>query len=806
MAPEQAMGSPDVDGRADLYALGCTLYEMLAGQPPFTAPTPQAVVARHRNDPVPPLTSLRPGVPDVVVRVIETMLAKSSADRYPSMARFAEALALADATRATPTPPPTGPETEAQKTTPNNLPRQRTHFIGRERELAECARLLADTRLLTLTGVGGSGKTRLALRLVERELAGYPDGVWFADLAPLLEPERVPLEVAKATGVQEAPGSTLTDSLARHLAPQRALVLLDNCEHLMTAVTDLADRLLAAGESLQLIATSREGLGIEGERLFAVRSLSVPAREAETDVGTVEASESAQLFLDRARAVDPGFALDPRTAPVVAEICRRLDGIPLAIELAAARVKLLSVEEIRDRLDDRFRLLTGGTRTALPRHQTLRATIEWSYDHLSGDEQRMLRTLAVFAGGWTLALATRVWGDDADEFEVLELLGRLVDKSLVLVDRLPDGATRYSMLETVRQYAREKLRDAGEGDAARDRHLDAVLALAEEVPLEEFGPRRTEWDTRFRREQENILAALEWCDRAKGGAEKGLRITGSALFTWESQGHFELGYRTAQEALERPGVDPTSSHFARVNYSAGIIAYRQGRYPEARSHLDTALEIYREADDRIGITRVLNWYGHVTDIEDPETRRIKVEALTLAREIGEPDVLSGAANALAELDRYEGRLEEARTLYEESVELSRNGVNPRSLAVNLGNLAAIDVAEGKLDAAREKLLEAGELIETGDMRRTGQVLLDLVSTLACAREEFPVAARLAGAGEGLLERMGGEREPVDEQYLRPWVDRTREQLGEVSFEAAFEEGRAMSYEDALAEVRGWLAA
>jgi non-specific serine/threonine protein kinase len=452
MAPEQAMGNTDVDGRADLYALGCVLYEMLAGQPPFTGRA-DSLVYQHLNAEPRLVTELRPSVPAGVAAAIARALAKFPADRYPTMARFAEALAVATTGAPTPTPRPE-PETGA---VPNNLPRQRTRFIGREKELAECARLMGDTRLLTLAGIGGCGKTRLALRLAENLLASFPDGVWFVDLAPLKDAHRVALTVATVLGVPEQPGAPLADLLVRHLQSQRALLVLDNCEHVLDPAAELADTLLGACADLKLIATSREGLGIDGERIVSLRSLSVPPRAEAHTLATVEASEAVRLFVDRAQVVDPQFGLSEASAGPVAEICRRLDGIPLAIELAAARVRVLSVEEICARLDDRFRLLTGGSKTALPRHQTLRATIQWSFDQLAPQEQQLFRVFSVFAGGWTLAAATRVAGPEADEFEVLDAITRLVDKSLVTMEREVAGESRYAMLETVRQYAQEQL-------------------------------------------------------------------------------------------------------------------------------------------------------------------------------------------------------------------------------------------------------------------------------------------------------------------------------------------------------------
>jgi predicted ATPase len=760
-----------------------------------------ALFARHRNDPVPPLASARPGLPEGVVRVIEKTLSKSPADRYPSMARFAEALDAAGSGLSTPVPAPATDD----GTRRNNLPRERTHFIGRERVLAECTRTLGDARLLTLTGVGGCGKTRLALQLAGQSMTTYPDGVWFVELAPLLEPDRVPLALAKVLGVMEAPGTVLVETVVAHLAPLRSLIVLDNCEHLMSAVCELSDRILAGTESTTLVATSREGLGVEGERLIAVQSLSVPpAGRAGTDA--IESSESVRLFLDRARIVDAGFTLDSENAPTIAEI-RRLDGIAQAIELAAARVRLLSVDEILARLDDRFRLLTGGARTALPRHQTLLATIEWSYDLLTDAERRLFRHLAVFAGGWTIAAATAVRGEHADEFEVLDLLGRLVGKSLVVVDREPDHSTRYSMLETVRQYVRQKLRDAGEGDAARARHFEYFLSLAEAFPEYAAGPGIDAHRARLVREQENLLAAIELCDHMPDGGEKGLRITGAVLNSWMNKGHLELCRGVAETTLARSGAQGATAYRARVLRSAGVVAFLQHRRESAQTMLEEALSICRELDDRAGAIRALGWLANVRVLfgELESARQCNEEALALARRLGQPLLLASAASSLAELERLEGHFDQAVPLYEEAVATYRVAGDTNGLGNNLYNVATIHLARGDIAVTRQRLGELASMSEVDNNRLLGMCALDLTSMLACATGFMTDAARLAGTAQANLEWLGVGRYPVDEQAVRPFILRTREGLGDAAFEEAFAAGRALTYEQALAEVRAWLA-
>ena len=498
MSPEQATGGA-VDQRSDIYSLACVLFEMLAGHPPFVAATADSLLRMHVTAEPRPVTESRPAIPSAVARIVARGLAKLPDDRFASTAQFAEAIAAAttDATAAAAPP--------ASVATAHHLPRPRTQFIGREREIAECARLLEDTRLLTLTGIGGSGKTRLAIRVAEETVSSHPDGVWFVDLAPVTDAARVLEAIAGVFGVRESADTDLRTSVRDHLSGRRLLLILDNCEHLLAAVAGRVDEFLEAAAGLRVLVTSREGLGVDGERLFAVRSLPAPPVDAR-DPGTIAASHAVQLFMDRAQRLAPDFELTDGNAAAVADICRRLDGIPLALELAAARVKLLSVEQIRSRLDDRFRLLTGG-KNALPRQQTLQAAIQWSYDQLTADEQRLLRVLSVFVGGWTLEIATRVFEDDGDEFAVLDLLSRLVDKSLVLVTRGADGDTRYTLLETVRQYAAGRLIDSGAAAIVRRRHADAFLAIAERAYVERV-TKEARWAELLDTEHDNVRAAL----------------------------------------------------------------------------------------------------------------------------------------------------------------------------------------------------------------------------------------------------------------------------------------------------------
>ncbi|HET7031320.1 MAG TPA: adenylate/guanylate cyclase domain-containing protein [Candidatus Limnocylindrales bacterium] len=399
-----------------------------------------------------------------------------------------------------------------------NLPVQLTSFIGRERELAEVQALVARHRLVTLIGTGGTGKTRLMLEAAGRLAERYADGTWLAELAPLADPAQVASEIARALGAPEVPGQPALSTVLAFLADKEVLLLLDNAEHLVETVAEIAERLLSAAPGLRVLATSREALAVAGEAVYQLRSLSCPAPAARhpddpaaDDVTAAAGTEAVRLFLDRATTVDPEFALADTNVSSVSEICRRLDGIPLAIELAAARVSVMSPDEIAKRLGDRFRLLAGGRRTAVPRQQTLHALIDWSWDLLTEDDRILLRRLSIFAGGWTIGRAARIVGDGdepLDEIELQDRLTRLIDRSLVIVDR--GATTRYRMLETIRQYAREKLIEAGEVQGLADRHFRAFAALVAMAEPELRGAGMVDWLDRMDSDVENLDAALEW--------------------------------------------------------------------------------------------------------------------------------------------------------------------------------------------------------------------------------------------------------------------------------------------------------
>ena len=791
MAPEQAMGSAEVDARADLYSLGCVLYEMLAGEPPFQGSFDQ-LLYQHMSVVPAPVSDRRPDLPGGIAAALARVLAKHPSDRFATAAGFVEALSVA--VTGIPTPAPAGQEASA---TPNNLPRRRTSFVGRVPELAECVRLLGESRLLTITGMGGCGKTRLATRLAEGLLESFPAGVWWCDLAPVSNEAGVARTVAVVMQVREEPGSAPVETLARHIGKDRVLLVLDNCEHLVAECAAFVDRLLDAAPHLRVLATSREGLGIGGEKLFALRPLDVPPASGYGDFRELEAAGAVRLFVDRARQLAREFTLTAANAPVVAEICRRLDGMPLAIELAAARVKMISVEQILSRLDDRFRLLTGGDKA---RHQTLRATIQWSHDLLSPEEQALFRLLAVFAGGWGFEAAVAVAG--ADEFEVLDLLTRLVDKSLVNVQRETGRDSRYTMLETVRQYAQEQLEASGEGDAARDRHLDHFLAVLER---ERAGLRVRAGSyplTTHLLEQENILAAHAWCARAPGGAQKDLRLVGSCERGWLNLGLIQMGLRCAREALGRDGIDLHTPEGARALNTAAGLSYIRGSYADAVGHATKSLQIARALGDPSIIMESLDMLGASTYMSGDRAASLAcVEELIREGRARDHGALINGLTALAELKRDESAHEEAAVLLREALAVAADLRLPTGLT-HL-NLATSLAAIGKPGEARVQLREALRIPHMGRLVLTYAV--DYTAGIAAASEAWETAARFFGAAGSAYERLGARREPADARFIEPLMARVKETMGESGFKLRCSEGSTLGLDEAVAEIPKWLA-
>jgi predicted ATPase/class 3 adenylate cyclase len=618
----------------------------------------------------------------------------------------------------------------------HNLPAQLTSFIGRQQEIARIRQILPTTRLLTVTGTGGCGKTRLALQVAADLVEEFAHGVWCIELAALSDPALVPQTVAAALGVREEPARPLTETLTAHLKARRLLLVLDNCEHLLSACARLAEALLRGCPGLQILATSREGLNIPGEMPYRLRSLSAPDPEHLPALDELVRYEAVQLFVDRATIVVPSFTLTPTNAAHVAQICRRLDGMPLAIELAAARAKALPVEKLNERLHDRFRLLTGGSRTALPRQQTLKALIDWSYDLLREEERALLRRLSVFAGGWTLEAAEAVCaGESVDGSDVLELLTQVVEKSLVVYEE-GSAQGRYRLLETIRQYSFDRLREAGEAGTVQEGHCDYFLRLAEESEHHLRGPEQAVWLERLEIEHDNLRAALSWCRTANGSLERGARLAGALWWFWLVREHITAGREWLACYLPQEiGVSPTAR--AKVLNGAGYLARIQGHFQQAEALCQEAVTIYRQLKSERGIAWGLNTLAYTAEYlgHPQEALQRCEESLALWRKLGDAGGIGYTLHQLGGMLRSRGERGRARELATESLKLFRDLQDKRNIAFSLWLLAHVAIEEGSRRAACTYWEEALSLLREVRDRRS---LLILLPELA-GQEEEPLA-------------------------------------------------------------------
>lgn len=601
------------------------------------------------------------------------------------------------------------PPLRSLDTAAHNLPVQLTSFVGREEEIDVVSGLLDGHRLVTLIGAGGCGKTRLALQVAAGRIEDYPDGVWWVDLAPLADPSLVPAALAGVLGVRESPVEPIADTVVSYLASRRALVGLDNCEHLIESCAGLATRLMQECPTITLLATSREPLRIHGEITWPVPSLSLP------ETGVVEsvlASESARLFVERVRASQPSVTITADDAQLVAEICARLDGIPLAIELAAARTRLLTVNEIAAGLADRFHLLTGGARSALPRQRTLEASVDWSHDMLDDAERIVFRRLAVFAGGFTLDAAQAVCSVDGVPLQqVLDVVGRLVDRSLVQVVEAAGGQARYRFLETIRDYARRRLSDADEAQLVRERHLEYYVSFVEQAAAGLEGLDLIGWLARIDIELDNVRAALDWSSRSSR-PHLGQRIVGLLTLYWFARSELSIG----RARLEGTLLAETGEGIDRANALSAMcmIAYRGGDMVKARDFADRSIEIGRRLADARTLGRALHWRAWVrywgegdrsagwADFEEASTLlRQTDDRLFLA--------LNQSLHAFSYLTTIEMR--RARPLLEEALALTAGGVAPHARCYCAGVLGMLETLEGGSERTAQYLDEALALAE-----------------------------------------------------------------------------------------------
>jgi predicted ATPase/class 3 adenylate cyclase len=720
---------------------------------------------------------------------------------------------------------------------PNNLPHQATSFIGRERELREVRELLGTSRLLTLLGMGGLGKTRLSLQTAAEQVHLFPDGVWFLDLAPISDPALILSEAAQVLGVRQEPDRPLLQTLCLHLKNQRALLIFDNCEHVIKASAQLATAILKAAPHVRVLASSREALRAPGEQCYPVLPLPVPSRGDSLEA--LSRSTAVRLFVDRAQLHKPGFALSEREAPAVAELVGRLEGIPLALELAAARIRSLSVADINARLKDRYKLLTGGSRVLQERQQTLRALVDWSYELLEPAEQLVLDRLGAFFGGFDLAAAEAVCGGEplASE-DVLDLLGSLVEKSLVMLEERDDGA-RYLMLETIREYAREKLAQRGDAAATAERHCLHYFAMAKSAREGLKGPQQADWLWKVEVEHDNIRNAIALS--LAGGVDPFIAVKFAVAMQgfWILRGYSTEGRKLVKAALARPEIQASPVAQAFALYVGAALAESQSDYAEARRMLETCLELRRELGNEVDIAATLSTLslarlqsGDATDAAASESEALDIfrrlhdrigeaicllhlgqtciyqgddalarthleQCLTIAREIRHQEVEGECELGLGEVAFETSDHAQASLRFKRSLTVCRDAGDKRGEANALRWLARVDLRAGDLVSARLRLSDAVRAFRAFEMRQELLGCLEDHAELADAEGKAEVGVGVAAAAARSRERLGLVRSPRGEQRWQALVERLRAAMGDGPFCGAWEEGQEWQIDEAI---------
>lgn len=731
--------------------------------------------------------------------------------------------------------PETFPVLKSLNLQDNNLPQQVTSFIGREKDLAEISELMQKSRILTLTGAGGAGKSRLCLQAAAENMEQFPDGAWLVELAPLFEDSLVSQTVASLLGVTEKTGRNLTQSLTEHLAEKRTLIILDNCEHLINACASLAEAITRHCPGVLILASSREALGISGEQTYRVPSLSLPDLKQKQTPESLSQYEAVRLFIDRALLSRPEFTVTNQSAPALASICFRLDGIPLAIELAAARVKSLSVEEIDSRLDHRFRLLTGGSRTSMARQQTLRSLIDWSYDLLNDEEKNLLQRLSVFCGGWTLDDAEAVC--DVEDLFVLDILTSLVDKNLVVAEE-HGGKSRYRMLETIKEYARDRLTESGESETWQDRHLMRFLDLAEKAEPNYRGSDQQTWLKRIEAEEDNLRAALDWSEQRNGEEDFGLRLAGALMMFWffranwrEALNHlttlmdrfpargpsrakalncagamsFKLGEIAAAKAFHTECLElrrelNDGSGVAASCGNLGMIAMGQGDFTGARNLFEEALKRFRELGQRSGIATVLLSLGETSHCEgDFATARTRYEeSLALCKEANDLFGIFSAKGSLGWLASDEGSYEEARTMLTDTLQGSLDLKIRRGTAWTHSAFGLLALREGDVHEAQRELTQGLRLYQELSDRDGLHASLDGMGFVFAEMGDVVRAATLWGTAHAIREEIGVNLTPVQKREYDLRFSAAKALLSdEVEFDAAFTKGRELTVGEAI---------
>jgi predicted ATPase/predicted Ser/Thr protein kinase len=852
MSPEQVRGE-EMDARSDLFSFGAVLYEMVTGTMPFRGDTAGVIASAVLERAPVPAVRLNPDLPPKLGEIIAKALEKDRKLRYQNAADIRTDLhrlkrdldsdragvALAEAASKN------TPEIVSRQAgpRPSNLPAQRTVFVGREKEIAAGKDLLRrpDVRLLTITGPGGIGKTRLALEMAGGLVEHFRGGIYFVPLAPLGDPGLIASAIVQALGIREVGGQLPLETLKKNLQDAtraETLFVLDSFEHLIQAAPLVAE-LLAVSPNLKILVTSRAALHLYGEREFPAPPLAVPDLRVIPSVEALLQYPAVALFVQRAVAAKPDFELDSQNAPAVIEICARLDGLPLAIELAAARVKVLSLASIRTRLASRLQLLTGGARDLPERQQTLRAAIDWSHDLLRAPEQRLFRRLSVFVGGCTLEGVEGVCDAKADlDLDLLDGMTSMVDKSLVQQVEQADGESRFLMLETIREYAREKLEASEEENYTRRAHAAYCLVLAEEEGAERGGAEGAEWLDRLALEHDNFRAALEWLTTTED-ADWGLRL-GTALFRfWEMREHLTEGRDRLAKLLNIAGAATRSKVRERALFAAGVFAGAQasadlllkesldiarhlhdkqgaavslnalgvlardrGDVAIAQSHLGESLVLWRELCDQKAVARSLSNLANVAKLQGdyPRARALYTECLSVFRGVGDLPGVAWSLNYQGDVARDQGDSVAARALYEQGLAMFRELGDRWGIAGTMADLGSLAREQGDFPTAHSLYRESLTIFRELEHKRGIARLLECFACLAAAQRQAERSLRLAGAAAALRQNIGAPRPPAEQAELEAILDTARSALNGASGTAAWSEGWAMPVEIAIDEV------
>jgi predicted ATPase/DNA-binding winged helix-turn-helix (wHTH) protein len=687
-------------------------------------------------------------------------------------------------------------------TVPNNLAAHQTRLVGREKEINELENLLDKTnvRLLTLTGIGGTGKTRIAQEIARRMLADFADGVFFVALADIKNPEFVASTVAQIFGVKETSEKSLIENLKTYFREKQTFLVVDNFEQVISAANVLGE-LISAAPHLKILVTSRALLRLPLEREFVVPPLGLPETGAQISVADLSNNESVKLFLERAQNIKPNFALTEENAASVAEICRWLEGLPLAIELAAARIKILSPAQILARLENRLKLLTGGAKDSPARQQTMRGAIDWSHDLLEENEKILFRRLAVFEGGFNVATAEAIVSNlaasEENEIDVLNIITSLIEHSLLIQKETANDESRLRMLEVVREFALEKLDASGESFELRKNHAAFFLALAQEAEPEMFGKHGEQWLKRLEEEHENLRAALSWS--SINDAETAANLAGALRNFWILRNHITEGRKWLETILERSDDAPTDVRLKLIN-GLGHTAGYQGDLEMSQKAHEKGLAVGKETNDLRqialsvrGLGFVAKWKGDIA-----AARKFYEEGLKNSRELGDKNGVAVSLTALGDLARMSGDYAAARPFFEEALEICKQTGNRQGVAGSLNNLGASAFGEEDYAAAHSYFAEAvTTLLRLGE-KISLSYALDGFAALTVKSGDAGRAAQIAGAAEILRESLGFETEPAERAFREAYLSELRAALDEADFQAAYEKGRKLNLEAAIA--------